>query len=276
MIYSSDSIFLTLIISFCCILVSCKTNVDNETIIATVYSDKLTQTQLESALGSSSQNEEIKAQFIDSWIKKQLILNEANKNSKFDREINQLVRDYKESLLIQKHKTDYLSKKLEQDISEQELIDAYAEIKEDYKLRQKIFKTEILITPADHFDKLDLKNYFKKGEYDEWKSSLSNLVDFHLQDTSKWYTWSQIEQYIPSDLLQEGDIEEKEKYFLENQDHLFFVRIFELIDENEMAPLSYMEDKLKSAILEKRKEFLLKDYSSTLYKSALENNKIVQ
>lgn len=268
---------LSILTLVCIITCACTNPSIPENTVASVYAQKLTDDQLKSALGEKAfNNSDYKAQFVDSWIKKQLLLQEAKKNQKFNKEINQLVKDYKESLLIQKHKETYLDKNLDKEISSVEMDEAYALIKEDYKLAQKIFKMELVVTPADHFDKLDLKNYFKKGDFDNWKNSLSNLVDLHLQDTTRWYNWGQMEQYIPPGLLKEESLEANDEYFLENSEYLFFVRIFELIDENEIAPLSYMSDKLKKAILEKRKEALLNDYSATLYKTALQNNNIKQ
>ena len=258
-------------------LVACATE-EGKTgkVIAQVFEQKLYEDQIKRSLGTEYFNEEYRSQYVDSWIKKQLLLRKAKADRKHRSEVNKLVNDYRESLLIQKHKENYLEKNLSLDISDEKLMEAYLEIKDDYKLVNTIFKAEILITPVDHFDKLDLKSYFKKGNYDEWKNSLANLVDLHLQDTTTWYTWREIQQYLPSDLMSEDDLEENEDYSFENDKHLFFVRIFDVIDEKQTAPLSYMEDKLKNAILERSKESILNDYSAELYKSALQDNKIVQ
>ena len=268
------SILYFIVFSLVCFIQCKDRRTGDDVLLAKVYEQELYQSELMQNLEEDNIDENAKSQYVDSWIRQQLLLKNAKLDNGEKEEIEDLVESYRESLIIQKHKEKIVSKKLNRDISEEELLKVYNSMKSAYKLKSSIFRTEIVVTPADHFDKLDLKNFFNTGKMDEWKSSLENLVDLHIQDTSKWYTWTEINQFIPSDLLSEDNTKSEEDYFRENEEHLFFIRIFEKVNKNELAPLSYMKEKIERAILENRKQELLKNYSTELYNSALKNNQI--
>ncbi len=246
----------------------------DDTLVAKVYESALYESDIESALEEEAGNEVIRAQYVDSWIRKSLFLEKAALSKSDQQEIVDLIDQYRSSLLIQKHKERFVDRNLNKTISEAELNDVYASLKNNYKLRNSIFKIELVVTPAEHADRLDLINYFKKKDIDEWRNSFASQVDIHMQDTSRWYSWEEINQYIPHDLISEEDIDGDEDYFRENDTYLFFIRVYEKIDKNEIAPLSYMKDKLERAILENRKQLLLSEYSSELYTKALQQKKI--
>lgn len=246
----------------------------DDTLVAKVYESALYESDIESALEEEADNGVIRAQYVDSWIRKSLFLEKAALSKSDQQEIGDLIDQYRSSLIIQKHKERFVERNLNKKISEAELNDAYASLKNNYKLRYSIFKIELVVTPAEHQDRLDLINYFKKKDIEEWRNSFASQVDIHLKDTSRWHSWEEINQYIPHDLISEEEIDRDEDYFRENDSNLFFIRVYEKIDKNEIAPLSYMKDKLERAILENRKQLLLSEYSSELYNKALQQKKI--
>lgn len=246
----------------------------DDTVIAQVYESTLYDSDIKVALEDEADDEVIRSQYIDSWIRKSLFLEKSALNKSDLEEIGKLVDAYRTSLVIQKHKERYIGRNLDRTISNEELSEAYENLKENYKLKNSIFKIELVITPSEHQDKLDLINYFKKKDIDEWRNSFASQIDIHIQDTARWHSWEEINQYIPYDLLSEESTKSGEDYFRENNLHLFFIRIYEKIDKNEIAPLSYMKDKLERAILENRKQMLLSKYTTELYNRALQQKKI--
>ena len=273
----SNKILLILFLLPLFLLSSC-TEVENRgDVLVSVFTYDLREADIIADLGEENYaNENLKQQYIDSWIKKQLLLAKASKSRADLDEINELVKNYRESLLIQKYKDSYVKKKLDMAVSKKEIEEAYKTISTEYRLQEDVFKAELVIVPIEHSDKLDIINYFKKKNYDEWKNSVGNNIDFQTQDTSKWLNWAKISQHIPYDLLDEEDLKENEPYFRQSEHQLFFLRTFDYIDKKEIAPLSYMKPKLEAAIIERKKAKLLEEYNAELYKSALKNNNIKQ
>jgi len=267
------SIFIICVVSILFFQCTVEKKREDDKLVAQVFDRSLYESDLKMWLGDDYENFN-KKEFVDSWVRKQLLVRKAKLKQTDQTEIDELTANYKESLTIQKSKEVYIERNMSKSISNIELEDTYSKLKDEFQLKRDIFKMELIVTPANHFDKLDLKSFFKKKKFEEFYESLANLTEVSMRDTNIWQSWPTIGQYIPKDLMDEEDLEADKSYTLENDKYIFFIRVFEYIDKNEIAPLSYMKPFLVNAILEKRKEEMLANYSTELYKSALSNNKI--
>lgn len=244
-------------------------------IIASVYSEHLTETELQYWMGEEDTPSK-RTQYIDMWIRKQLLLREAKPSPKQRKAIEQLSEDYKETLIINRHKKAYLEKHLNRTIDEKDLMEQYEQLKQSYKLKQAIFKIEIYSVPSDMEKLIDLKSFFKLDKFDSFYEVLSEAHVHSSQDSSVWVSSSKLSQQLPKEILGSSAIKTKKKLMHEQNDQVFFIRVYDYIDKNRIAPLSYMKTNLKHAILEKRKLELLDKYSQSLYASAMKNKQIKQ
>lgn len=252
----------------------CKKHPENDILLASVYGAELYESDLSNIETGVSISEKSREMLIDSWIRNQLLLHKASLSAEDKSEIEKLVNDFQESLIVQKYKEKVIQKKLLQDVSEEEINVAYQSLKSESKMNAAIYKIELLVVSAFHVDKLDLKNFFEKKNFEEWKNSINGKFDLFLQDTSQWYKYHEFSQHIPANLIKESDLSNSDRLFVEDEEHLFFLRIVDKVDKNEIAPLSYMKDKIKRSIIENRRKEVMKVYISELYNSALQQNQI--
>lgn len=243
-------------------------------LLAKVYGTSLYQSDIDNLVGKEVRGFN-KKEYIDSWVRNELIIN-SSKLSKSDKnEIDYLSQTYKKTLAVQKQKEKYLEENLSLEIDSLQLQEAYDELKENYKLKKDIFKHHLVIIHKQHPEILDIKNYFKQGDFDEFYESLDGYIEYKFLDSTAWLNWFDLGLKLPLEKIKEDDLEANYNRTLENEDFIFFLRIFDFIDENRTAPLSYMESFLKNAIIEKRKVNLLEEFSNKLYKTALNNNKLI-
>lgn len=256
------------------LLLSCESkNKIDDVLLAKVYTSALYQSDIDEFLKEDTVSYN-KKRFIDSWVRNELYLNSAELTKSDKREIDQLTKSFEKTLIIQKQKEKYLVKNLDTSVDMPELQSAYDELKESYKLKKDIFKYHLVVVEKGHPEVLDIKNFFKRREYDKFYESIGDVTNQYLDSTS-WHNWFDISMQLPKDEIDESDISGEMNEVLESVDHVFFLRIFDFVDKTETAPLSYMKRYLENALVEKRKEKLIEEYSSKLYQSALNNNKII-
>lgn len=253
---------------------SCKQIKGNDKLLAKVYSTELYQSDVFSQLGEDTLSYN-QREYIDSWIRNTLIEENSKLSPNDKKEIESLTESYKKTLIVQKQKEKYLNKNLDLEVDSVQLNAKYAELKESYKLRKDIFKYHLVVISKAHPEILDINNYFKRGEFDQFYESLNQEIEFQSLDSTKWQTWFDLSLHLPLDQIDESDLSENYNKSLESTDFIFFLRVFDYIDKSEIVPLSYMKRYLTNAIIEKRKENLLEEYSNELYNSALNNNKII-
>jgi anion-transporting ArsA/GET3 family ATPase len=253
---------------------SCNKNRKSDNLLAKVYGSSLYQSDIDEIINQDSKGFN-KKEYIDSWIRNELIIQSSKLSKQDKKEIEYLSETYRKTLEVQKQKEKYLEKNLSLEIDSSQLKEAYLELKESYKLKKDIFKHHLVIIHKQHPEVLDIKNYFKQGDFDEFYESLQGDIEYQFLDSSQWLNWFDLSLKLPFDELEEDNLKEGYNGSFENENYIFFIRIFDFIDKNENAPLSYMEGFLKNAIIEQRKVNLMEEFSNKLYTSALNNNKLI-
>lgn len=212
--------------------------------------------------------------YINDWAIKQLLLKKAETNSSLEKfeEINDLVRDYKQSLLINNYKETLIKQQLDTIIEDEEIEDFYIDNKENFKLNEELLKIKYL-----HFD----KNVISKTEFiDLFKSdNIDDLEELEKQQLSfKFYQfndsiWTQLDKVLLKLPFSKEILLNKTK-FLQKQDSigLYLVAIKDVLLRNDTAPLSYIKPTIKQMILHKRKIELIRDIEKILVKDAIKNN----
>lgn len=247
---------------------------EDDVLLAKVYDQELYQSHIDKFVGDDTIGFN-KKEFIDSWIRDELIIHSSSLSKSDQDEIEILSESFKKTLAVQKQKEKYLKKQLDSEVDSLELLSAYENIKENYKLQKDIFKYHLIIVSNDHPEILDIKNYFKLKDFEDFYEALTGDIEYQSMDSSAWQNWIELSLHLPVDKLEEDDIEADYNKSIEENGYVFFLRVFDYVDKNEIAPLSYMKRRLSNAIIEKRKEKLMEEFSAKLYQSALNNNKLI-
>ena len=123
MLLKRFAIGLMLILAF----VSCQNsgNGSGDKVVATVYHKTLHQSDLQSIMyeGISANDSIVRAKaFIDNWIRRQLIIHQAENNiDKSELDFSKEIEEYRNSLIIYKYETMLVEKKLDTVVSEADI-----------------------------------------------------------------------------------------------------------------------------------------------------------
>jgi len=211
--------------------------------------------------------------YINNWIKQQLLLSKAqlnleNKAAKFEN----LVKKYREDLYINAYKEGVVNEYLETNISEVDLEKFYNENSQNFRLNEELVKLKFIKFSKDHSNKKELIKLFKsskKEDLDSLQAKELFLNSHHLND-SIWVKYSDLIVKIP--ILKSIDKQEllKKDNFIQKEDSLslYLVTIKQVLNRNEIAPKSYMEPTIKQMILHQRKLLLLRNIEETLIDDA--------
>ena len=246
-------------------------------IIAIVNTEKLFKTDIESILPENISEQDsiiIVKSYINDWAIKQLLLKKAANNSSLStlREIDNLVKDYKESLLINKYKEELIKQQLDTIVNETEVAKYYSIHKENFKLNEELIQTKYLHFGNDISDKEEFVSLFKSDDIEDLEElEESQLIfKYHYFNDSIWVSLDKVLLKLP---FSKENLLKKTK-FIEKQDSLgiYLVAIKDVLQRNDIAPLKYIEPTIKKMILHKRKIELIRDIEKILIKDATENN----
>ena len=246
-------------------------------IIAIVNTEKLFKEDIKSIIPSNVTKQDsiiIVKSFVKDWAVKRLLLDKAKNNSSLEvvNEIDELVKDYKESLLINSYKEQLVKQRLDTLITEEEIDSFYKVNKENFKLNEELVKIRYLHIPENINDKEEILQLFKSDDILDLeeleKQELS--FKFHQFNDSVWTAVDKVLLKLP---FSKEKLLKKTK-FIQKQDSLglYLVAIKDVLTRNEIAPVSYIKSTIKQMILHRRKIELIREIEKIIVKDAIQNN----
>lgn len=212
--------------------------------------------------------------YVEQWVRRTVVLLNAENSLSPDININKLVNDYRSSLLLHSYRSDIVEKKLDTVIGHSELTTFYDENKEQYRLSEPILKG-IIVKLEEKAPKIErFYSNWKKDNYPEILTYVNAHAAYALLDTAVWYGINEFSTYLPKEQFPQSKLN-KVKNLNENEEgYEYFVKIIEYVDTKDAPPLSYVEEKLKKVIINQRKKGLLERIETNLYKNALIDKKV--
>jgi len=273
--------YLTTVCCFClflsCDLFKIKKETSAKDIVAIVNTEKLFKTDFINILPKNIHKIDshvMAKSYIHDWAINKLLLEKAKNNSSSQtmNQINGLVKDYRESLLINNYKEQLVKQKLDTVITEEELKEFYLSNKENFKLNEELIKIKFLHIDNNINDKKKILALFKSDDILDLeeleKQELS--FKFHQFNDSIWRELDNVLLKLP---FSKKKLLKKTK-FIQKQDSigLYLVAVKDVLERNSTAPLSYVTSTIEQMILHNRKIQLIRKIEKTIIKDAIQNN----
>ncbi len=265
-----------LFLSIFCI--ACSKQQDTKEAIARVANSYLYESDLEALLPSNFAEQDsllLVKTYINNWAKDQLLLQKAKINLNDNKEVEELVEQYRQDILIDKYKGAAVAQYLDTVFTDKDVSDFYDENQEIFKLNEELVKFKYIHFGNDLLNPEDFISLFKsrkKEDLDSLVSQEMQLKSFNFNDS----TWIRLEDVLDKiSVLDKSDKNAllKKTNYLKKEDSLgvYLIAIKDVLRRNQTAPKSYVLPTIKQMILHKRKLDLLKKIEQTLMEDAINN-----
>lgn len=228
--------------------------------------------------GTKSQDSAIIARnYIDRWVRTQLMLNKAEEALTDDQKnVNKKIEEYRSSLLIYSYRQKLLLQKMDTLISEEEINDYYENNIDNFILANEIVKAVFIKVPLTAPNIDDLRNWMRSGTVDDLdkleKYSIIYAEKFDTFDNS-WIYFNTLLKQVPITIRQPDRYLRYNKN-IETSDSLFhyFVHISDHKPEGELMPLDLIRNDIKSILLNKSKIEFYNDLEKKVYNEGVNRN----
>jgi hypothetical protein len=214
--------------------------------------------------------------YVNSWIRKQLLIKEASKKININEaELERKILDYRYSLIAYEYQSEYIKQHLDTVVEAAEIEDYYKNNIDNFILKQNIVRATYIKVPKNAPQPQKVKELiFSRNERDaeQLKSyCLSFSVAYHLADSS-WMIFDELVRGSPL-----AEIPNKVQFLKtnpyneqEDENYLYFLKVIEYRISDNVSPLEFVRDEITSIILNKRKVELAKKLEDKVYNDALE------
>ena len=223
---------------------------------------------------SKEDSVQILKNYLDGWVRKQVILQKAEGNLTEDQKnVDQLIDDYRTSLLIYKYEQKYLAQKLDTVISDNQIEEFYGSNKDNLVLMNSIVKA-LFVKLRNDSPVLDKVKAIYRSNKDQ---EIKQLDDLCMQGAARydyfneqWVSFSYALNEVPYQPdSQEDFLRKNQSLEFKDSVYTYLLNIKDYKLKGELAPLSYETENIKSIILNQRKQVLIKNLETKIYNEAL-------
>jgi len=216
--------------------------------------------------------------YINKWASKQIMITKAQLNLPADQleEFERLISNYRSDLYTLAYKEALMSQNTDTIIDTQSLVDFYESEKENFKLREKIVRLRFVAVSHEYSALDQLRNSLINYSLEDQQELDSLSIYFkkiNLND-SIWVPVSNVMKELGPINANNEHLYLKKSQFFEIQDsigvYLGFVK--EVLGVNEVAPISYIEQSIRTVLLNRRKQSFLRTLERDIIDEAIKNN----
>lgn len=245
--------------------------------VAKVNSAFLYQSDLEGLVLEGTSIEDSTARvdrYVDNWIRKQLLIDEAKSKIDFDEaDLERKILNYRYNLIIYQFQSYYINQHIEKTVSEEEIQTYYDSNLDNFPLKQNIIRGKYVKVPSTaprirQVKRLLLSSKEKDMEALQ-KYCFGNATDFTLVD-SVWINYDDLVKGSPfAETPNKVQFLRNRKY-AETTDDVFkyFLKISEYKKTDDIAPLDVVKDQIVDIIINKRKIALADNLEKEVYNEA--------
>ncbi len=271
-----------LLIGALLVLVACNSKtyepvIPQRPMVAVVGTDTLYKSDVQKMLKSVSGQDSLRLRerFVTSWIRKALLLQVAQNNlTDTELDIENMVREYRASLLINQYKQKYLAEHLNTVVTEKEIGEYVTKHASNFITKETLyhFYSAKILTK----NKKDIK--FIKKLFSEKEINL--MQDFDLENTTvisncdeDWYTEKELLKYVPLSPYELKVVLKKDVVITKKEEDITYIlKPLAIVKKGQMSPQEIINEKVTKIILHNRKIALAQQLEYEIYEDAKNKN----
>ncbi len=260
------------------LLLSCNSQSENknEKPVARVFNSYLYPSDLNVAVPagvSSSDSARVVKDFIEKWVRNQLMLNKAEINlSDEEKDVRLQMESYRSSLLIYAYQQSYLRQKLDTVVTTKEIEEYYAQNKSNFILGESMFKGMFIKVPLTAPETWKVRQWYHSDDAENVKKlegycfSYAKVYD---DFDERWVKLAEVLHMLPAGGGNFEAVLTSRKY-LETRDneYYYFVNAKEIAPESTVSPFELVKNDIQYIILNKRKIMLINELELNIYADA--------
>lgn len=212
--------------------------------------------------------------YVNMWVKQQLKIREAEQIfSASSADIEQMVKDYRNSLLTHKLDQYYIDNYIDTLITETEVAKYYNDRRSDFILDRAVVKGRIVKLPENYRQKAKLKELMP-GQGDKYQDfhDMALKNNFPVSEFTAWTDFSEFTAELPANRQggYAGMLKAKGVTEINAGNDLYYIYITDSREEGSVAPIEQVRRHIRQILFHQRRLDVLRKYEDSIYRAALD------
>jgi hypothetical protein len=240
--------------------------------LARVYDKYLYPSDMQSLLAENTTAEDsakIVAEFIDNWIRHNLVLkiSEDNLQSRLPA-IDKQAKEYRESLVIYAYEKQWLAENLDTLVTEDSLLAYFENHPQEFTLKQDIYKISYAVVDKELKSYDSLRAWFNKDiskVRNELEAYCLNNCKGYIFDSQNWFSEDALFKMLPLQMFDNNRLHTSGTVEYTDEADKYIVKVHELRNAGTLSPFEYVKNDVLQIILGQRKMEILKKNYQNMY-----------
>lgn len=213
--------------------------------------------------------------FIYKWGKQQLILQKASFNlAESEQDFDILVEEYRNDLVRFTYQQSYVNEHLDTSITEEEIQEYYEKNPQNFELKENILQADYVILDGETPDLKKVKRWFlsyKEKDEERFSEYALNYGMVHILNDTNWIPFEEVARTVPIKTYnQQQFLQKNKKVVIEDSLNVYFLNIRAFKIKDDVSPLPYVKQTVKSILLNRRKLDLIDKMEMDIFDDAYE------
>jgi len=211
--------------------------------------------------------------YANRWLRKQVLLKEAEKNMDPAVDLERLIQDYRESLISQSYESKVVADQLNTTVRPIEIQNYYDAHQQDFALDEPMLQGIFLKLKGPRSDYKDIqKQWSLHSDSISTKTIDQDNIIINYQQGGRWKLVSEWLNHTPASVLDRAGVRKNRFMVKEHDGFTYFIRIDEILKVSETTPIDHVKEEIKKIILHRRKIQLLDRNRDKLFDAVIQNN----
>ncbi|CAI8183764.1 MAG: Uncharacterised protein [Bacteroidia bacterium] len=263
-----------------CSIIACDSNTSGK-VIARAFGNELYDTDIADLISDDASYEDsvfFTKEFINIWVSKQVLLNEAERIlDAQEKDKSKELEAYKHDLLSYELINKLVRQEIDTTFSDEELELYYEDNKNEFELTQNIIKLIFYKVPLNSKNLDLLWSSFRANDQSIYPTllSLSKRGGNYYENGNSWVFFDDILKEIPINTYNQEHYLNNHKYIrIIEGDFIYFIKINDFKTRSMLSPFVLEKRRIKEILLNKRQQELQRSIESNLLEKAYSNNHI--
>ncbi|NDV59935.1 peptidylprolyl isomerase [Bacteroides sp. 519] len=216
--------------------------------------------------------------YIRNWAENILLYDVAKENIKDNLKVDELVENYRRSLIVHSYQQELVNQRVSTNISEDEIAAYYEDNKEAFVVKTPLIKGLFIKVPVNAPRLNDVRDWYRTETYDAVenleKYSLLNAVSYdYFYD--KWTLVSDILAKMPLKGNKPEEYINKNRHIeLQDTEFYYFLNVTEYLNEGDQEPYDFARLEAKDMLINIKKIDFMRNQKTDMFNEAIRKNKI--
>ena len=251
-------------------------------VIAKVYDTQLYESDLELLNTKDKNNQDstsLITEYINNWIKQQLLLKKANDNlTDEQKDVQHQLDEYRNSLIIYLYEKELVRQRLDTTVSEKEIQEFYNANKNNFEQKSNILRLNYVKYDKKRVDNNLIRSVMQSPNIDNNFAFIDfcqkNATNYFFK-SSVWLEFNDLLKEVPIKTYDQEQFIQNNKYIeVFDDNYIYFVKILDFKIKNSISELPFVSATIKATILNNRKVKLMEELERKMMEEALNTNDI--